>query len=236
MGVLTTVQFVDSDSRELRARRHRALGDPLRLAIVDDLATSDRTPAELCRIVGIESNLLAHHLDVLESVGMITRSASRGDRRRRYVRLVHDDTTGLVTRRVSRPGRALFVCTHNSARSQLAAALWTQLAGAAAQSAGTEPAGRVHPGAIAAARRAGLDLTDATPRALDSVLNRSTAPRRGIVVTVCDQAHEALTIGDSWMHWSITDPVPAATAKAFDATVAELRRRITTFIGGVHDA
>ena len=52
----------------------------------------------------------------------------------------------------------LFVCTHNSARSQLAAALWTATTGREALSAGTQPATRVHPGAVAAAARAGLVL------------------------------------------------------------------------------
>ena len=61
------------------------------------------------------------------------------------------------------------MCTHNSARSQLAAALWTQLTNQPADSAGTHPAARVHPGAVAAARRAGLDLTDARPKLLDDV-------------------------------------------------------------------
>ncbi len=56
----------------LRASRHAALGDPVRLAIVDELASSDRSPVELRRRYGLESNLLAHHLDVLEEVGLIT--------------------------------------------------------------------------------------------------------------------------------------------------------------------
>ncbi|MGZ7087040.1 MAG: ArsR/SmtB family transcription factor, partial [Ilumatobacteraceae bacterium] len=70
-----------------RAARHAALGDPVRLAIVDELAVSDRAPVELRRLIGIESNLLAHHLDVLERVGFISRTRSSGDGRRRYVHL-----------------------------------------------------------------------------------------------------------------------------------------------------
>ena len=131
----------------------------MRLAIVDELATSDRSPIELRRLVGIESNLLAHHLDVLEQVGMINRSRSSGDGRRRYVHLVRGSLPGLASRsRVWYPVRALFVCTRNSARSQLAAALWRSFADAPAESAGTHPADRVHPGAIAAARRARVTM------------------------------------------------------------------------------
>ena len=69
-------------SADGRAARHAALGDPVRLAIVDELAASDRAPVELRRRLGLESNLLAHHLDVLEGVGLITRSRSSGGGRR----------------------------------------------------------------------------------------------------------------------------------------------------------
>ncbi|MEZ5269751.1 MAG: winged helix-turn-helix domain-containing protein [Microthrixaceae bacterium] len=70
-----------------RAARHAALGDPVRLSVVDELVVSDRSPVELSRLVGIESNLLAHHLDILEEAGLIERSRSSGDGRRRYVHL-----------------------------------------------------------------------------------------------------------------------------------------------------
>ena len=107
-----------------RASLHAALGDPVRLGIVEDLASSDRSPTELAEAFGLASNLLAHHLDVLENVGLIDRFVSAGDRRRRYVRLVREPLAdlGLVTARAA--GSVLFVCSHNSARSQLAAGLY----------------------------------------------------------------------------------------------------------------
>jgi len=206
---------------ERRAAVHAALGDPVRLALVDELALSDRAPVELCRLLGIGSNLLAHHLDVLEGVGLIERTRSSGDARRRYVRLLPGALADLTPGRTVVAGPALFVCTANSARSQLAAALWTDMTGAPADSAGTEPAARVHPGAVAAARRAGLDLSDATPRALSA--DEALPP---LVVTVCDQAHEAAADDPTWLHWSVPDPVPAATRATFDRTVGDLRRRI----------
>ena len=208
-----------------RAQRHAALGDTVRLAIVDELALSDRAPVELRRLVGLESNLLAHHLDVLESVGMISRSRSSGDGRRRYVHLLRDSLRDLSPGRRVVPRRALFVCTRNSARSQLAAALWRSLAGAPAESAGTHPASRVHPGAIAAAKRAGLDIAGSIPRTLERV-----GKLPGIVVTVCDQAHEELAPDDTWLHWSVPDPVPRGTRRAFGAALAELSERIAVLI------
>jgi protein-tyrosine-phosphatase len=211
---------------ELRAARHAALGDPVRLAIIDELAGADRAPVELRRRFGLESNLLAHHLDVLETAGLLTRHRSSGDGRRRYLRLERAALDGLVPGHTIAPGPALFVCTHNSARSQLAAALWTYATGQRAESAGTAPAKRVHPGAVAAARRAGLRLGSEGPRRLVDVRNRPA-----VVVTVCDRAHEELDPPADWLHWSITDPVPDGTAAAFDAACDELRSRVTALCG-----
>ena len=205
---------------------HAALGDPSRLAIVDQLASSDRSPQELQEAVGLPSNLLAHHLDVLEAAGLIGRSRSSGDGRRRYVHLIPAGLEGLGPRghRITSP--VLFVCTANSARSQLAAGLWTAITGGQASSAGTHPADRVHPGAVAAAKRAGLDLGDATPTSLNDLRHRPA-----LTITVCDRAHEELDHAPGSLHWSIPDPVAAGTAKAFDATVAELRQRIAIVAG-----
>ncbi len=210
---------------DIRARRHKALADPARLMIVDELVASDRSPVELRRLVGIESNLLAHHLDVLEQVGMINRSRSSGDRRRRYVHLEHSALDGLQPGSPRAAGRALFVCTRNSARSQLAAALWQSVTSQAAESAGTHPAARVDPNAIAAARRAKLSLKARVPRSIDEV---GTLPP--LVITVCDQAHEELDAPDNWLHWSIPDPVAVGSAEAFDATVRQLRQRIVGLV------
>jgi ArsR family transcriptional regulator, arsenate/arsenite/antimonite-responsive transcriptional repressor / arsenate reductase (thioredoxin) len=220
--LIHTVAAVDA-AIEARAALHAALGEPARLAIVEELAVTDRTPSLLAARLGLPGNLLAHHLDVLERVGLIERHVSAGDRRRRYVRLrrhaLDDMTLGTARRR---NGRALFVCTQNSARSQLAAALWRERTGGQASSAGTHPARRVHPGAVAAARRAGLDLTGARPRALESAdLDVD------LVVTVCDLAHEELGPPEVWLHWSVPDPVEVGTRHAFDASVAELDERIT---------
>src|SRR6478735_6360264 len=196
----------------------------MRLAIVDELVTSDRAPVELRRLFGIESNLLAHHLDVLESVQMINRTKSSGDGRRRYVHLVRDSLDGLAPGRRMTPQRALFVCTRNSARSQLAAALWRSVTGAPADSAGTHPADTVNPGAIAAAKRAGLDIADAAPRALTEIAHLPP-----FVITVCDRAHEEISPEQDWLHWSIADPVSDGTRQAFDQAVVELRARIVVF-------
>jgi ArsR family transcriptional regulator, arsenate/arsenite/antimonite-responsive transcriptional repressor / arsenate reductase (thioredoxin) len=209
-----------ADSVAKRAAVHAALGEPVRLAIVEDLAVSDRSPKELAARFSVPGNLLAHHLDVLEEVGLIERFVSAGDRRRRYVRLVRAPLARLGVATARPAGQVLFVCSHNSARSQLAAALWTARTGGVATSAGTHPAGRVHPGAVAAASRAGLDLSSAEPRMFE------VAGHAELVVTVCDQAHEELDPEPAWWHWSLPDPVEDGRAAAFDATITELDDRI----------
>src|SRR6185436_10313437 len=78
-------------SIERRATVHAALGEPVRLAIVDRLGPGDASPGELAAAVGVGSNLLAHHLNVLEEAGVIRRVRSEGDRRRSYVQLCLDD-------------------------------------------------------------------------------------------------------------------------------------------------
>lgn len=208
-----------------RAAVHAALGEPVRLAIVDELAVSDRAPSDLAARFGLPGNLLAHHVGVLERAGLVERVASSGDRRRRYVRLCRHGLADLGPDRGRRRGRALFVCTQNAARSPLAAALWRQRTGDDAASAGTRPAPRVHPGAVAAARRAGLDLGDARPRVL-----AGDDLDADVVVTVCDRAREELALDDRALHWSIPDPVDQAARgrpRAFDDALAELDERIT---------
>jgi protein-tyrosine-phosphatase/DNA-binding transcriptional ArsR family regulator len=211
---------------EERARRHAALGDPVRLAIVEDLVASDRTPLELQDRSGLPSNALAYHLDVLEEAGLVTRCQSTGDRRRRYVCLRRSALPDLPPQQPVAPESALFICTQNSARSPLAAALWRRATSSTATSAGTHPAERVHRGAVAAGRRTGVDLSTVRPRHLDDVGALPT-----LVVTVCDRAHEELDPPPEWLHWSLPDPVEAGTRAAFDATVRELRERIMALAG-----
>jgi ArsR family transcriptional regulator, arsenate/arsenite/antimonite-responsive transcriptional repressor / arsenate reductase (thioredoxin) len=215
--------------RHDRARLHAALGEAVRLAIVEELIRSDRTPSELARRAGIASNLLAHHLAVLEEIGLLERTVSSGDRRRRYVRLRHDRLDDLAVG-VPLPGRsAAFVCTHNSARSQLAAALWRARTGGRATSAGTRPAAAIHPGAIAAARRAGLPLEEGRPRLLEP-----DDLRADLVVTVCDRAHEELERPGDRLHWSIPDPADTGDRAAFDDALVALDDRITSITGLPH--
>jgi protein-tyrosine-phosphatase/DNA-binding transcriptional ArsR family regulator len=223
---------------ERRVRVHAALADPGRLQIVDVLALTDASPTELAHVLGMTSNLLAHHVGVLDRAGLVSRHRSEADRRRSYVQLVPAALDGLLSTAVQPVTRVVFVCTANTARSQLAAALWTQASDVPATSAGTHPAETIAPGALRAAARHDLDLPESPPRHLADVVTA-----HDLVVTVCDNAHEELatrpdpTSGPSAggadaarvrrLHWSVADPVPTGDSAAFDTAYDDLARRVT---------
>lgn len=204
-----------------RARLHQALAEPHRLALVGALSLGDRTPGDLASALGLPLNLLAFHLSVLEEAGLVERRRSSGDGRRRYVRLRADALEGVHDLRWGQTAltaeRVLFVCTHNAARSQIAAALWRGRTGRPAQSAGSAPARSIHPLAVAVAGSRGVDLSGEVPHGFDEV-----AVMPDLVVTVCDRASEGGVpfTAVPQLHWSIGDPIadgrPAAFARAYN--------------------
>jgi protein-tyrosine-phosphatase/DNA-binding HxlR family transcriptional regulator len=223
-----------------RASVHAALGEPGRLAIVDALVLGEASPTELQQLLDMPSNLLAHHVRVLERVGVVSRHRSEADRRRTYLALAPGAFDTLRPRAVHDAVQVVFVCTHNSARSQLAAALWNDTSPIPATSAGTHPAAAVHPGAIAAARRHRVPLTPARPRHVDDVLGTGTAGD-SLVITVCDAAHEELAAhrgaavdpGAGRLHWSVPDPARTGQDGAFDLVVTDLTDRIARVVPAV---
>lgn len=220
-------------SEELRRRVavHAALADPARLSIVDHLLVGDASPSALQERLSIPSNLMAHHVRVLDEAGLVRRTRSEGDRRRTYLSLV-PSTLDQLTPATSRPvARMVFVCTQNSARSRLAAALWRQYSDVPATSAGTEPAERVHPGAVAAARRHELPIRTSAPQRVADVLRQDD-----LIVTVCDHAHEALAADLPRVHWSVADPARAGTDEAFEHALDELTARVVRVAPTIHRA
>lgn len=210
-----------------RAAAHAALGEPGRLRVVEAVGVGDVSPGDLAAALGMSSNLLAHHLKVLESAGLIRRTPSESDGRRTYVRLVPDAVAALgrLPGAPAPTGRVVFVCTGNSARSQLAAAVWAARTGSRAASAGTHPAPRIHPGTVRLARKHRLALLSDRPRSADEVLRRDD-----VIVTVCDSADRE--VASAHVHWSIPDPVPVGTARAFEAALGEISERIEGWVGG----
>jgi protein-tyrosine-phosphatase/DNA-binding transcriptional ArsR family regulator len=209
-------------------RAFAALADPVRLAVADRLAVSDLTPGELAEALGIASNLLAHHLRTLEAAGLVARTRSSCDRRQTYVRLRTTALEGLLPAPSPTPAVGiLFVCTGNSARSQLAAGTWNARSPVPASSAGTRPAAEVHPEATRTARRRSLRL-EGPPRSLGAVREPFD-----VVVTVCDEARRDLanTPGaPRSIHWSVPDPVTAADPAAFEDVADLLAERVEALV------
>ena len=138
-------------------------------------------------MLAMPSNLLAHHVHVLEQAGIITRRRSEGDRRRTYLQLIPGTLDSLAPRQPA-PRRGCCSCAPPTRRART----WPPRYGAGpatipAVSAGTHPAEAIDPGAIAAATRHGLPLPRLRPRHISEVRHDGD-----LVITVCDLAHEEL--------------------------------------------
>lgn len=123
---------------------------------------------------------------------------------------------------VVRKQRVLFLCTHNSARSQMAEGLLRAMAGHRfeVQSAGTEKTA-VHPLAIRAMAERGLDIRAHISKVVDSL---GPAPW-DYLITVCDDANERCPFvpgARTRLHWSLEDPSRAAGSE--DERLAVFRR------------
>lgn len=226
---------VDALTRR-RAAAFAALGEPARLAIVEHLALTDRTPSELSAALGVGSNLLAHHLDVLARAGLVARRRSDGDARRRYVTLGPAVPHGVTvaTETPLEVARVVFVCRHNAARSPFAAGLWAARSDVPATSAGAAPRDAVHPLAVVAAARFGVDLRPHVPQGYDA------SPGAGptLVVSVCDVAWEGdpPLVAARRLHWSMPDPIARGELAAFEAVFAAIEARVTRLAAAVTQA
>lgn len=129
------------------------------------------------------------------------------------------------------PGRVLFLCIHNSSRSQMAEGFAHALAPANVEvlSAGTEPRG-VHPRALEVMREVGIDLTTQSSKHLDQVPWREC----DTVVTLCGEADEtcpALAGDVRRVHWPLPDPSAAPEARqleVFREVRDEIRWRVAS--------
>jgi arsenate reductase len=132
----------------------------------------------------------------------------------------------------TRPLRLLFLCTGNSARSQIAEAVLNQKSHGRfiAGSAGARPAERVNPYAIASLRDHGYEWAGHQPRGLDTIAEQDW----DFVITVCDRAKESCPILPGrpvFAHWGMPDPAEvvgtdAVKRRAFDDAFRLINRRI----------
>jgi len=224
----------------------RLAAHQLRWRLLSELATSDYRVRELATMVGEPQNLVSYHLRLLRDGGLVTATRSTYDGRDSYYHLDLDRCAAALAdagaalhpalRREAaprvhpvdpRPGRrvgVLFVCTGNSARSPIGAALLRHRAAGHVEvtSAGTRPKPRMHPGAVRVLRdEFGVDIAGQRPRHLDAVAGH----RFDYVISLCDKAREAcpdFPDRPRRVHWSIPDP--AATGDTANAGYSVFRR------------
>jgi arsenate reductase len=130
------------------------------------------------------------------------------------------------------PLRILFLCTGNSARSQIAEAILTRKARGrfVVASAGSQPAARVNPLTVSVLREFGIDWSGHTPKGIDAVIDEPC----DLIITVCDRARETCPVFPSrptFAHWGMPDPAAVAGSEdarvqAFRDTIQYLSRRI----------
>ena len=133
------------------------------------------------------------------------------------------------------PIRVLFVCTGNSARSQMAEALLRRDGGGRfdVSSAGTEPRG-VHPLTIRVLQRIGIDTSALRSKSVTEFVGQPF----DYVITVCDRARESCPYfpgGGDALHWGFDDPAEATGSEAeqlavFERVFGEISMRIKAFL------
>jgi protein-tyrosine-phosphatase len=233
------------------------LADEQRWRLLQELARSDRKVSELTELVERPQNLVSYHLGSLRKAGIVSARRSSADQRDTYYRIdlsrcadllrnvgsalqsgLRLDTSppGILNGRRGRKPMVLFLCTGNSARSQMAEALLEHLSGGAirARSAGSHPK-PLHPIAVRVMAERGIDISKQSSKHLD----RFAQAPFDRVITLCDKVREicpefpaaALAI-----HWSMPDPVSEgatdeASYPAFVRTADELESRIPFLIG-----
>jgi protein-tyrosine-phosphatase len=215
-------------------------GHPLRWHLLTELARSDRSVKELTESAGEPQNLVSYHLAKLRRAGLVTTRRSARDRRDTYYAAdlprcaaLLDDigaSLHLGAPKAAPTGRVLFLCTGNSARSQLAEALIRHATNGTveAHSAGSHPK-TLHPNAVRVAAEYGIDISHHRTKHLD----RYAGQRFTAVVTLCDKVKEVCPEFPGHperIHWSTPDPATAGatddeTYPAFRATAAELATR-----------
>jgi ArsR family transcriptional regulator, arsenate/arsenite/antimonite-responsive transcriptional repressor / arsenate reductase (thioredoxin) len=231
----------------------RLVAHRVRWGLLQELVQSDRAVRELTQRLDEPQSLVSYHLRQLRDGGLVSARRSSADGRDSYYAVDLSacqealQTAGaalhpglaLVTpppapprvgRKRRRP-RVLFLCTGNSARSQIAEALLVErsVGSVEAVSAGSQPK-PLHPNAVRVLSQRGIDISANHTKHLDEFVEQ----RFDLVVTLCDRVREVCPEFPSpaeHVHWSIPDPAlegatNRASYPAFERTTVELETRI----------
>ncbi|GAB4208573.1 MAG: metalloregulator ArsR/SmtB family transcription factor [Roseiflexaceae bacterium] len=231
----------------------RLLGHDLRWQLAQLLVRGDHRVQDLVAATGAATNLVSYHLHQFEQLGLLRERRSDADGRDVFYnvdveqlhRLYRQAGAALhpafVEPRVPDSAplpqrlRVLVLCTHNSARSQLAEALLRQYSGGSLEvvSAGTEPTA-VHPLTVELLRSVQIDPAPLHAKSVESLHDQHF----DYVITVCDRAHEvcpAFPEATQRFHWSLPDPAAVegdttAQRRAFERTLLQLASLIRYFL------
>ena len=241
-------------------------GHPIRWRLLVELARSDLGVSEMTDLVGEPQALVSYHLSQLRSGGLVSVRRSSRDGRSVYYRAelqrfgealastgaaLHPGLglqLGALSSAATSPPqpcqrrsrlRVVFVCTGNSARSQIAEALLRKSAGdrVVACSAGRVPK-PVHPDAVKVLATVGIDISTWQSKPL----TRFTGKRFDYVVTLCDKVREHCRdfTGDAQrIHWSIEDPTVGpdrSSYRRFEHLTTELETRIRYLVSTIDAA
>ena len=240
------MEAVGLDFVQLVADRHR-------WQILHELSRSDRRVYELTDRLGEPQNLISYHLRALRDAGVVSAKRSAADGRDTYYRIEFDRCTELwcsagaalqpglrlapaTTAKLPRRGlRVLFLCTGNSARSQMAEAFLRERTGGRvdARSAGSHPK-VLHRNAVRVMGERGIDISNSTTKHL----RKFGRTRFDHVITLCDKVREVCPEfpgQPETAHWSVADPAvedgnDAATYRIFVRTRDEIERRVEILV------
>lgn len=230
------------------------LSDSVRWQLIVELGRSDRRVGELVDLVGKPQNLVSYHLSECRRAGIVRARRSSADGRDVYYRAdlarcqellaevgesMHPGSSvSSVDANSAKAGsarqRLLFICTGNSARSQIAEALvhHRSATGVDARSAGIQPK-PLHPYAVQAMAERGIDISGHSSKSV----SRFRQTRFDRVITLCDRAREVCpTFPGSplFAHWSMADPAAAVegtdTYAAFRTIADEIDERVSLLL------
>ena len=229
-------------------------GHPVRWNLLTSLARSDYRVQDLVEQLHLPQNLVSYHLRQLREGQLVTERRSAADERAIFYRLelerfqalylaagemLHPAVVVNVTSPLAQdvqsnqvPLRVLFLCTENSARSQMAEALLRHLSHGTVEafSAGSQPSREIHPLARRCMERLGIEMSRAVPKHFEVFRGQ----RFDAIVTVCDRVlEECPTFPDDpeRIHWSFLDPATvqgseADQLRAFEQISMQLTTRI----------
>jgi protein-tyrosine-phosphatase len=241
----------------------KLLAHELRWKILSLLARSDYRGLEIVQRLQHPQNLISYHLRLLATHQLVSERRSTADGRDIYYSLnldllreryfataaaLHPTLMGkgaflqeAPPLQITPPPRVLFLCTENSARSQMAEGLLRHLAGSSLDivSAGSHPT-EVHPTAIRVLAQMGVDISQHRSKHLDLLREQSF----DYIVTVCDRMRECCPTfpGDrELIHWSLPDPAALsgvsahAQEEAFEQIAQQLLTRLRHFLALIAD-